>query len=45
MTFAFELKAQSISINGNEYHYYGPNTAWGAYLKVGAMAGKQQMHQ
>ena len=31
----FTLNAQSISISGNRYHYYGPNTSWGGYLKVG----------
>jgi hypothetical protein len=35
MTFAFGLKAQSIPITGNGYHYYGPNTNWGGYLIVG----------
>lgn len=29
------LKAQPITISGNQYHQYGPNTSWGAYLQVG----------
>ncbi|GAA4277400.1 hypothetical protein GCM10022259_21240 [Aquimarina mytili] len=29
------LYSQSLPINGNSYHYYGPNTTWGEYLKVG----------
>ncbi len=27
--------SQSIPITGDQYHLYGPNTAWGEYLKVG----------
>lgn len=27
--------AQSIPITGDQYHYYGSNSTWGEYLKVG----------
>ncbi len=30
-----ELNAQSIPINNDNFHYYGPNSTWGEYLKVG----------
>ncbi|WP_254097185.1 tail fiber protein [Aquimarina sp. Aq107] len=33
--FSYNLNAQSVPITGNGYHYYGPNTNWGEYLKVG----------
>lgn len=29
------LLAQSIPVENNNYHYYGPNSSWGEYLKVG----------
>ncbi len=29
------INAQSIPIEGNKYHYYGPNSTWNEYLKVG----------
>ncbi len=29
------LKAQSIPVTGDGYHYYGPNSTWNEYLKVG----------
>jgi len=32
---SFALNAQTIPISGNSYHYYGPNSNWGEYLKVG----------
>ncbi len=33
--FTFNSNAQSVPISGNSFHYYGPNTSWGEYLKVG----------
>ncbi|RKN82423.1 tail fiber protein [Ulvibacterium marinum] len=29
------LKSQSIPVTGDGYHYYGPNSTWNEYLKVG----------
>jgi len=29
------IKAQSIPVQNNNFHYYGPNSTWGEYLKVG----------
>lgn len=29
------LRAQSIPVTGDGYHYYGPNSTWSEYLKVG----------
>ncbi|WP_075340752.1 hypothetical protein [Tenacibaculum agarivorans] len=31
----FTTNAQSIPVKGNGFHYYGPNSTWGEYLKVG----------
>jgi hypothetical protein len=33
--FSLGIHAQSIPILNNNYHYYGPNSTWGEYLKVG----------
>ncbi len=35
LRLSFISYSQSIPVNGNTYHYYGPNTTWGEYLKVG----------
>ncbi len=35
ISIAVLASAQSIPITGNQYHYYGPNSTWGDYLKVG----------
>ena len=32
---SFGLNAQSIPVQNSNYHYYGPNSTWGEYLKVG----------
>ncbi|WP_422082352.1 hypothetical protein [Ulvibacterium sp.] len=29
------LRSQSIPVTGDGYHYYGPNSTWNEYLKVG----------
>ncbi|MEM7296879.1 MAG: hypothetical protein AAF391_01270 [Bacteroidota bacterium] len=31
----FITYSQSIPITGDQYHYYGPNSSWGEYLKIG----------
>ena len=33
--FSFLINSQSIPIEGNKYHNYGPNSTWNGYLKVG----------
>lgn len=33
-----EVGYSQIPFSGNNYHWYGPNTTWGAYLQVGGQS-------